>query len=102
MPDLASERIINISEGFEMLEPQDYFGSAIRVLRRYGCTPSKGYSITLKSNIPINAGVSSSSALVVAWVYFLLKAFGCDRPITSQLKIMVNLKISPISLDVIG
>jgi galactokinase len=84
MPDIASERIIDISETFEILESQDYFASALRVLRRYGCRPSKGYTITLKSSIPINAGVSSSSALVVAWVHFLLKAFRCDHPMTPQ------------------
>jgi len=85
LPDIASERIIPISETFETLEPQDYFASAIRVVKRYGCYPSKGYTISLKSNIPINAGVSSSSALVVAWVHFLLNAFGCDQPVTPQL-----------------
>jgi galactokinase len=78
MPDISSERIIDISETFDILETQDYFASAIRVVRRYGCNPSMGYTLTLKSNIPINAGVSSSSAIVVAWVHFLLKAFGCD------------------------
>jgi galactokinase len=83
MPDISSERKIDISETFDILEDQDYFASAMRVVRRYGCNPSIGYTLTLKSNIPINAGVSSSSAIVVAWVHFLLKAFGCDHPITS-------------------
>ncbi len=82
MPDISSERRIDISETFDILEPQDYFASAIRVVRRYGCIPSIGYTLTLKSSIPINAGVSSSSAIVVAWVHFLLKAFGCDHPVT--------------------
>jgi galactokinase len=82
MPDISSERKIDISETFEIIESQDYFASAIRVVRRYGCNPSVGYTLTLKSNIPINAGVSSSSAIVVAWVHFLLKAFGCDHPVT--------------------
>ena len=81
MPDISSERKIDISETFDILEPQDYFASAMRVVRRYGCNPSIGYTLTLKSNIPINAGISSSSAIVVAWVHFLLKAFGCDHPI---------------------
>jgi len=85
MPDISSERDISIFETFEILESQDYFGSAIRVLNRYGCRPTKGYDLTLKSNIPINAGVSSSSAILVAWIHFLLKAFGCDQKITCQL-----------------
>ena len=72
MPDISSERKIDISETFDILEPQDYFASAMRVVRRYGCNPSIGYTLTLKSNIPINAGISSSSAIVVAWVHFLI------------------------------
>ena len=75
MPDISTERKIGISETFEILESQDYFASAIRVVRRYGCNPSVGYTLTLNSNIPINAGVSSSSAIVVAWVHFLLCQF---------------------------
>lgn len=85
MPDINSERSIDLQETFIVLAPQDYFGSAIRVVKRYGCYPSKGYTVKFKSNIPINAGVSSSSAVVVAWVHFLLRAFGCDHPINPAL-----------------
>lgn len=85
MPDIASEKIIPISESFQYLEPQDYFASALRVARKNGCIPSVGYNILIKSDIPINAGVSSSSAVVVAFVHFLLKAFGCHQPISSEL-----------------
>ena len=85
MPDIDTERSIDISEPFEILEKEDYFASSLRVLRRYDCIPNKGYTITIKSKIPINAGVSSSSALVIAWVHFLLKAFGCSSKINSEL-----------------
>ena len=84
MPDIHKERIIANNESFEYLEPGDHLGAAIKVLRRYGCIPSEGYNITVQSDIPINAGLSSSSAILVAWIHFLLKAFGCDRPITEQ------------------
>jgi galactokinase len=85
MPDIHSERKISIYENFYLLEKQDYFASALRVVKRYGCFPHSGYTITIKSEIPINAGISSSSALVVVWIHFLLKAFGCKHEITSQL-----------------
>lgn len=88
MPDINSERIISISETFEVLEvleKEDYFASVLKVLRRYNCIPNKGYTITIKSKIPINAGVSSSSAVVIAWLHFLLKAFGCSKEITPEL-----------------
>ena len=85
MPDIASERRISISETFETLEPNDHFASALIVLRNYGCIPNRGFTIELNSNLPINAGVSSSSATIVAWIHFLLVAFGCDHEVTSQL-----------------
>lgn len=85
MPNIKSERHIPISETFDILKPQDYFASTLRVVKRYGCIPNKGYTINLESNIPINAGISSSSAIVVAWVFFLLKAFGCIKKIFPQL-----------------
>lgn len=84
MPDISKKRNIQINEAFEVLEPNDFFASALRVVKRYGCVPNSGYTIEIKSEIPINAGVSSSSALVVAWVHFLLEAFGSHHKITPQ------------------
>jgi len=84
MPDISAERSISIFETFDALAPHDYFASALRVVRRYGCNTNNGYTIEINSTIPINAGVSSSSALVVAWVHFLLSAFGCDQTIKPQ------------------
>ncbi|TVZ60074.1 galactokinase [Flavobacteriaceae bacterium MAR_2010_105] len=84
MPDICAQRQIPVDETFYSLEDRDYLGSALRVVRRYDCNPNQGFDITIKSNIPINAGVSSSSALVVAWIQFLLETFGCNREITPQ------------------
>ena len=55
------------------------------MLRRYGCVPNKGYDVIIKGDLPINAGVSSSSALIIAWVRFLLEAFGAAEKITPEL-----------------
>ncbi|RMA58056.1 mevalonate kinase family protein [Ulvibacter antarcticus] len=85
MPDISSERHISLDNTFEQLESLDFFGAALRVVKRHGCFPSEGYTVSIQGNIPINAGVSSSSAIVVAWIHFLLKAFGCNKPVTSQL-----------------
>ena len=84
LPDINSERSIAISETFETLEKEDHFGSAIRVIKRHGAIIDSGYDITISGNIPINAGVSSSSAVLVAWVHFLLKAFGTDGEIIPE------------------
>ena len=85
MPDINQVRNISISESFETLANNDHLGSVLRVAKRYGCYPNHGYNIHIKSEIPINAGVSSSSAVVVAWTHFLLKAFGCNQPVNSEL-----------------
>lgn len=85
MKDIDSQRDIPISEKFEILQPRDYFASALRVLRRIGCFPNQGYDVDISGNIPINAGNSSSSAVLLAWIYFLIEAFGIDQPITKEL-----------------
>lgn len=84
MKDIDSQRDIPISEKFEVLEPRDYFGSALRVLKREGCFPSRGYDVEISGNIPINSGNSSSSAVLLAWIRFLLEAFGLNKPITQE------------------
>lgn len=68
----ASEKI-NLNETITTLAPRDYFRSALGVLAREGITISNGHHIKIWGDIPIQAGVSSSSALVVAWIRLLLK-----------------------------
>ncbi|MBP4138472.1 mevalonate kinase family protein [Flavobacterium geliluteum] len=84
MVDINEIREININETFTELEPRDYFASALRVLRRHGCIPTVGYTITVSGDIPINSGTSSSSALLMAWIKFLITAFGVDDPVTPE------------------
>ena len=79
MPDLNKERSISIHEEFPELQKRDYFASGLRVLRRKGIVPTKGYDIKIYGDIPINSGLSSSSALCTAWVSFLIKAFSKDQ-----------------------
>lgn len=84
MIDIDEVRIIDINAAFEKLEPRDYFASSLRVLRRYGCVPNTGYTITITGDIPINSGTSSSSALLMAWIRFLIDAFGIDNEVTPE------------------
>ncbi len=85
LPDIGEERDILIHEKFEHIENRDYFASSLRVLRRYGCIPDRGYDVEIQGDLPLNAGVSSSSALIVAWIKFLLEAFSANQEITSLL-----------------
>jgi len=84
LPDINSKRKFAIDEAFEKLQSGDFFASVLRRVKKYGCIPNEGYNITIQGNIPVNAGVSSSSAIVVAWASFLLNTFGSDREITSE------------------
>ncbi|MCJ7680354.1 MAG: hypothetical protein MUP70_06505 [Candidatus Aminicenantes bacterium] len=58
---------------------RDYLRSTVNVLRRTGLHFPSGWDIVIRGNIPINSGTASSSALVVAWVKFLLEAGGDAR-----------------------
>ena len=84
MVDINEIRIIDINDSFPFLEPRDYFASSLRVLRRHGCIPTIGYDIDITGNIPINSGTSSSSALLIAWIKFLVEAFGVEDAVTPE------------------
>jgi galactokinase len=75
-PNINIKRKIFFKEDIFLPEKPDFFLSTLQVLKRYNCIPNCGYDIEISGTIPINAGTSSSSAIVVAWVQFLLKAFG--------------------------
>ncbi|MEP6756194.1 MAG: galactokinase family protein [Chthonomonadales bacterium] len=70
---------IELKAEAEYRNSRDYLRSAFNIVRRLGTTWNSGFHATIHGNIPINAGVSSSSALVVTWIRLLLEmsADGC-------------------------
>ena len=72
--DINGVKIIDLNKKYNNIESGDYFLSALEVLKRAGFSFNQGYKIKIYGDIPINAGISSSSALVVAWIRFLLEA----------------------------
>ena len=71
--DLNQQETISLDENFEILAPRDYFRSVIRVLKRAGIHLQQGYHVKIHGDIPLEAGLSSSSAMVVAWIRLLLQ-----------------------------
>ena len=80
LPDLGRTESFGLSGPLPYVANRDYFRSAINVLRRdERATFSTGFDVTVRGNIPINAGTSSSSALVVGWVNLLVQQAGLSR-----------------------
>ncbi|MCX7846245.1 MAG: hypothetical protein N2312_06495 [Dictyoglomaceae bacterium] len=78
MPDINGEEIIDLSKPIVYDKPRCYLRSVLNVLKRDGIELERGFDIEIRGNIPINAGTSSSSALVIAWTKFILHACGRD------------------------
>lgn len=72
LPNIGRSRIIPLKIGKMEIAQKDYLLSAMIILEREGFKFKEGYQIELSGNIPVNAGLSSSSALTVAWIRFLI------------------------------
>ena len=84
LPDIGEKETINLSGDFSPQKERDYLRSSLRVLTRYGYRFSNGYNCVMKSNIPIGKGVSSSSAMVVCWLKFLLTITDSPKKVTRE------------------
>ncbi|MFZ1081942.1 MAG: galactokinase family protein [Candidatus Kryptoniota bacterium] len=80
LPDIDSEESFSLTEPIVYDKERDYFKSVVNVLRRHGIKFSKGLECTITGEIPINAGTSSSSALIVTWVNFLARISDSSLP----------------------
>ena len=71
LPDIGSQESFSIEGDLIYSKPGDYFKSGINTLRKDGFNFSKGLDVTVRGRIPVQAGTSSSSALVVSWINLL-------------------------------
>lgn len=84
LPDIAGRESFLLEAQVPYVRERDYLRSAVNVLQRNGFTFSKGMECEVHGKIPINAGTSSSSALVVAWVSFLARMSDQRRTLPPQ------------------
>ncbi|MCY7356899.1 MAG: GHMP kinase [Rudanella sp.] len=81
LPDVGSDKRFTIPQfPLTYTNKRDYFRSAINVLHRDGLRFSADIEGRVWGNIPINAGTSSSSALIVTWLNLLSQL--ADEPRT--------------------
>ncbi|MFW6157831.1 MAG: galactokinase family protein [Planctomycetota bacterium] len=76
MPDLGETDEFVPSEELGYRSGRDYLPAGVNVLKRRGTAFDRGYDFVFTSTIPINAGVSSSSAMCVGWIKMLLALAG--------------------------
>ena len=75
LTDLGQIVEINLDEDFSFLKKGDHIRHVIKTLKNNNININKGYDIKISSDIFINAGISSSSALTVALISFFIKVF---------------------------
>ena len=73
LPDIRDVEEFSLEKELKYTKERDYLKSAINVLQRKGISFSSGWDCLIQGKIPINSGTASSSALVVAWIKFLLE-----------------------------
>ena len=76
MPDLNEMKVFCLDELNS--KNKDYFKSGLKICKKAGLNFSRGMNCQIKSDIPISAGTSSSSAMNVGWINFLSKM--ADKP----------------------
>lgn len=72
LPDIQeNDEILLNNKELDYLSKRDYLRSGYNQFIRLGAKFDKGYDIKITGDIPINAGCSSSSAFIIAWLFFL-------------------------------
>lgn len=78
MPDIGETETIPLDAPIVYERPRQYLRSGLKVVRDLGYDLPHGLTVTVRGDIPINAGTASSSAFVIAWLKLLLTI--CQAP----------------------
>ncbi|MFW9800252.1 MAG: galactokinase family protein [Candidatus Thorarchaeota archaeon] len=81
-PDVEDSDIFSSEKETDYRHSRDYLRSAFNLLFRRGMKPKDGWNLRVTGNIPISAGLSSSSALTVAAVMAFARMAGTELEVT--------------------
>ena len=70
LPDINHQEVFSL-KNLKYTKERDYFSSGLKVCIDNGLTFSRGFECTITSTIPIGAGTSSSSSIVVGFINLL-------------------------------
>jgi len=79
LPDIEDTEEFSLEKELKYTKERDYLKSSINLLKRKGINLPTGWDCLIQGTVPINAGSASSSALVVAWIKFLLETAKDER-----------------------
>tara|TARA_B100000768_G_scaffold181930_1_gene207497 strand:+ start:303 stop:1355 length:1053 start_codon:yes stop_codon:yes gene_type:complete len=72
----TNERLVWDLDALPAPKPREYLLIALHLAKREGWLPGKGWDAEVSSGIPMRAGASSSSALLVAWCALIAQRKG--------------------------
>ncbi len=93
-PDIDDSDVFCIDAEVDYRHRRDYLRSAFNLLFKRGISPHHGWNLRITGNIPIAAGLSSSSALSVASVMAFSRMGGSSLPVRNLAETAYDVEVT--------